>query len=92
MSEGMVTVNIVEIEQVLLNLIRNSTEAMAEADRGCRTLILRSWLMSPGYTVVSVSDSGRGFEIESVDRIFDPFFTTKPQSLTEKGLSDINRL
>ena len=81
MSEGMVTVNIVEIEQVLLNLIRNSTEAMAEADRGCRTLILRSWLMSPGYTVVSVSDSGRGFEIESVDRIFDPFFTTKPQGM-----------
>ena len=81
LSDGIVTINIVEIEQVLLNLIRNSMEAMTDIDRACRVLTLRSWLLSPGFNVVSVSDSGRGFDPASVDRIFDPFFTTKPQGM-----------
>ncbi|MFO1152231.1 MAG: PAS domain-containing protein [Rhodospirillales bacterium] len=81
MNDGMVTVNLVEIEQVLLNLIRNSTEAMVEIDRTARSLTVRSWLLSSEFTAVSVSDSGRGFGVENAEKIFDPFFTTKPQGM-----------
>lgn len=79
--DGLVSVNIVEIEQVLLNLIRNSTEAMADVDRSGRSLTLRSWLPSTEVIAVTISDTGRGLDAEHIDKIFDPFFTTKSQGM-----------
>lgn len=76
-----VTVNLVEIEQVLLNLLRNSLEAMADAEKEARTLRLRTGMFAPNSLIVTVSDNGRGFDPESEDRMFDPFFTTKPQGM-----------
>ena len=63
-----------EIQQVLLNLINNSLDAMEE--RG-GTLYLSAGLKDETI-VIEVSDNGRGIPKEDFSRIFDPFFTTKP--------------
>lgn len=76
-----VTVNIVELEQLLLNLIRNSMEAMADIDDARQALRLSTGMVSAGVLIVTVADTGRGFDPADVERAFDPFFTTKPQGM-----------
>ncbi len=71
----------IQIEQVLLNLVRNSLDALAGAGPGDRKLILRSALTENGRIEVAVSDSGPTILPEVLDRVFDPFFTTKPNGL-----------
>lgn len=74
-----------QIEQVILNLVRNSIEAINEADeRGGRIRI--GSRISNGYIYVTVSDSGAGVNATDLNRIFDPFYTTK-ESGTGLGLS-----
>jgi C4-dicarboxylate-specific signal transduction histidine kinase len=77
----MVAVNTVEIEQVLLNLIRNSLEAMADVPAGRRVLTLRTARTAPLVHLVTVADRGFGFDSSSLYRVFDPFFTTKPHGM-----------
>jgi signal transduction histidine kinase len=62
-----------ELEQVLLNLVLNAVQALA--DEG--TIRVRTVLRGE-EVVLSVSDDGCGIAPELLDRIFDPFFTTKP--------------
>ena len=70
----------VQILQVLLNLIKNACDAMAETDPHERWLMLRA--VSDGEHVeVSVADRGCGIPQERVDRIFEPFITTKAQGM-----------
>src|SRR6516165_4706695 len=64
----------VQLQQVLLNLVKNGVEAMTGAQP--RTLSLESRTDESGNVVVAVRDSGTGFGSE-VDRLFTPFFTTK---------------
>jgi PAS domain S-box-containing protein len=78
-----------QLQQVLLNLILNGSEAMNEVDGADRELAVRTSLDGPGTLVVSVRDSGPGLDANHTDRLFDPFFTTKPEGLG-MGLS-INR-
>jgi two-component system, NtrC family, sensor kinase len=63
-----------EVEQVLVNLINNSLDAMEKA---AGTIVITTRLQGH-YVVVDVSDSGPGIEKENLARVFDPFFTTKP--------------
>jgi two-component system, sporulation sensor kinase E len=68
-----VTVNPTEIEQVLMNLIRNAAEATRNGE--CRVLIKteqRGWGVR-----LTVADNGVGIPPERLPRIFDPFYTTK---------------
>jgi C4-dicarboxylate-specific signal transduction histidine kinase len=66
----------VQLQQVLINLVVNATEAMrASADRR-RELLLRS-AKDPDGVLVQVQDSGPGIKPELANRIFEPFFTTK---------------
>jgi len=64
-----------QIEQVLLNLMRNAMEAMLSAHR--RVLTLSTAPESGGGVRVSVRDSGPGIEPEALARIFEPFYTSK---------------
>jgi two-component system, LuxR family, sensor kinase FixL len=67
--------NRIEIQQVLINLVRNSLEAMAGADR--RELDLTTTLRRPDLVEFAVVDSGPGIDPDVADRIFEAFVTTK---------------
>jgi PAS domain S-box-containing protein len=70
----------VQLQQVLLNLIMNGIEAMAEVTDRPRLLGVQSRIDESGEVLVAVSDSGTGFGLES-DRVFNPFFTTKANGM-----------
>ncbi len=73
-----VSVDRIEIEQVVMNLVRNSIEAMTEIEAGKRRLRIRTSKAGKNLVEVVVSDSGVGFPAELADKAFDPFFSTKP--------------
>lgn len=66
----------VQIQQVLINLIRNGAEAMCDTPFANRHLIIRSEL-APNSIRVSVEDRGAGIPPDQLPRLFEAFFTTK---------------
>ena len=66
----------VQLQQVAMNLIFNSIEAMRDVDRK-REMTITSQRAEDEKILVSVSDTGMGFPPQLAERIFDPFFTTK---------------
>lgn len=81
-----VVVDPIQIEQVILNLVRNGIEAMDRTPADERRLMIKT-SAGPNNTVcVSVRDAGRGLTPEIAAQAFDPFFTTKPGG-TGLGLS-----
>ena len=76
---GPVRADRIQLQQVLLNLILNALEAMAdqEAPGGGRRLMLRTNRGADGYAEVSVRDTGCGIPPEVMDRLFEAYFTTK---------------
>ena len=75
----------VQLQQVLMNLIINSIDAMKEVD-GARELVIKSQREENERVLVSVSDTGVGLPPQQADQIFNAFFTTKPDG-TGMGLS-----
>jgi signal transduction histidine kinase len=79
-----VMVNANQIQQVFLNLINNSCDAMPNGGR----IIIKTKNNSDGKITVEFSDTGSGIVSENLARIFDPFYTTKsPGKGTGLGLS-----
>ena len=74
----------VQLQQVVMNLIVNSIEAMREVD-GIRKMVIRSQRAEHRLILVSVSDTGMGVAPQHTEQVFDPFFTTKPHG-TGMGL------
>lgn len=72
-----VSVDGLQIQHVILNLLRNALEALAVADPGDREVVIRTALLDGGGVEFSLTDSGPGVAAEAAERIFDPFFTTK---------------
>ena len=70
----------VQIQQVLLNLLMNASEAMKDNDRAERQIVVRTTACPEGVRF-SVADSGPSISPEAFDRLFEPFFTTKTQGL-----------
>jgi PAS domain S-box-containing protein len=70
----------VQLQQVLLNLIMNSIEAVTTVTNRPRLLWVQSRIDESGDVVVAISDSGTGFGSE-VDHVFTPFFTTKAKGM-----------
>jgi len=66
----------VQLQQVLMNLIMNSIDAMKDVE-GTRELAINSRLAENEEVQVSVSDTGVGLPPEQADQIFHAFFTTK---------------
>jgi PAS domain S-box-containing protein len=71
----------IQIEQVILNLVRNSMDAMAANDSARKRLTIHMLKSEPGEVKVSISDTGPGCPQEVVERLFEPFFTTKSTGL-----------
>src|SRR5437879_13596049 len=74
----------VQLQQVLMNLIMNSIDAMKDAD-GTRELAIKSQPTENDQVLVSVSDTGVGLPPQKADQVFSAFFTTKPHG-TGMGL------
>jgi len=66
----------IQLQQVMMNLMINSIDAMKDVDT-TRELIIKSQRAEDEQLVVSVSDTGVGLPPQQADKIFDPFFTTK---------------
>ncbi|MCU1333580.1 MAG: hypothetical protein JWM08_2572 [Candidatus Angelobacter sp.] len=75
----------VQLQQVMMNLIMNSIDAMREAD-GTRELGIKSQPGENGHLMVCVSDTGPGLPPQQAELIFNAFFTTKHDG-TGMGLS-----
>ena len=79
-THDLVLADKVQIQQVLLNLIRNAIEAMESSER--RELVLSTDLVQDGtMLMISVADTGAGIAPEIASQLFQPFVTTKPQGM-----------
>jgi len=67
----------VQLQQVMLNLLRNASDAMSGVDDRPRQLVIRTERDVDGGVRLSVQDSGVGFEPDSINKLFDSFYTTK---------------
>ena len=66
------------IEQVVLNLLKNSAHALASVrDKDFKPQITIQTRTKGGYALIVVSDNGPGIPAEIKEHIFEPFFTTK---------------
>jgi signal transduction histidine kinase len=70
----------VQLEQVMLNLILNSIDAMNKIADRPRNLVIRSQKDGDGV-IVQVEDTGHGFKPEETNLIFEPFFTTRAEGI-----------
>jgi len=70
----------IQLQQVVLNLVVNSMDAMAAIPYG-RTVIGRTELNGGSTVEISISDSGPGIPPDKLAQVFDPFYTTKDQGM-----------
>jgi PAS domain S-box-containing protein len=69
--------NRVQLQQVILNLIRNASDAMSAVDDRPRQLLIRTEEDGDDRVRLTVRDAGVGFAPQSADRLFESFYTTK---------------
>lgn len=78
---GFVKGDRIQLQQVVINLIMNSAEAMENVTQRAREIVIRSSRSGNGQVAVEVQDSGDGVDPVVIDRLFEAFFTTKPKGL-----------
>jgi PAS domain S-box-containing protein len=71
----------VHFQQVVLNLVLNGMEAMAETPEEKRQVVVRTGPGNNGTVKIAVADSGPGIPIEKLPKLFEPFFTTKKEGM-----------
>ena len=69
------------IEQVILNLVRNAIDAIAEADPETRKVHIHTLINEENMIEVRITDTGPGLSAEQIETIFNTFVTTKPQGI-----------
>jgi two-component system sensor kinase FixL len=73
--------DIIQLEQVVLNFIRNGIDAMDAVEPENRNLTITTRRMGEAMVMVSTIDSGKGIAEEVMPKIFDAFYTTKPDGM-----------
>jgi PAS domain S-box-containing protein len=71
----------VQLQQVILNLVINGLEAIANNKDGTRELSVSSDVDEANNVIVAVRDSGEGLDSANLERVFDAFYTTKPEGM-----------
>jgi PAS domain S-box-containing protein len=73
----LVTGDRIQLQQVILNLVRNASDAMGSVDDRPRELVIRTEQEGGDRVRLSVKDAGLGFTGEVADKLFQAFYTTK---------------
>lgn len=80
--------DVIQIEQVILNLVRNAMDAVQSQPDGRRRITLTTSASEPDaaqpqrrWACLEIADTGPGLDDEKLRRLFDPFFTTKSEGL-----------
>ncbi|HKQ47904.1 MAG TPA: PAS domain S-box protein [Phycisphaerae bacterium] len=76
-----IEIDVIQIEQVLLNLLRNACQALHEPHTAPRRIVVSTHLGERGTIEVAVCDTGPGVSPAVADRLFQPFFTTKSDGM-----------
>lgn len=71
----------VQLQQVMLNLVRNACDAMKRVDDRPRRLLVRTQVPGDGNVHLSVRDAGEGFGTQAPERLFESFYTTKEDGM-----------
>jgi PAS domain S-box-containing protein len=71
----------VQIEQVVMNLLRNGLEAMEDTPEESRRLVIKTAWLGNEMIHAEVSDCGKGIGPENLEKVFEPFFTTRPEGM-----------
>lgn len=79
LADGLPLVNgdAVQLQEVILNLIRNAVDAMEAVEGRPRQLVIRTERGFDNHVRLSVQDSGVGFNPQTAERLFEQFYTTK---------------
>jgi PAS domain S-box-containing protein len=76
-----VTGDRVQLQQVMLNLIRNGSDAMTDIDDRTRELLIKTEADQDDQVCLSVTDAGVGFGSDSANKLFNAFYTTKKDGM-----------
>jgi PAS domain S-box-containing protein len=71
----------VQLQQVILNLLRNALDSMSAVHDRPKQLMITTAMSEPDHVTLAVQDSGPGVDPADLERIFDPFYSTKPGGL-----------
>lgn len=85
------TVNPIEIEQVILNLLRNAIDAVRDLPPAQRSITVQTQRTTPTRICARITDTGPGLAPDHAENLFRPFYSTKPSGLG-LGLAIANRI
>jgi signal transduction histidine kinase len=71
----------VQLQQVLINLVTNACDAMADTPREARALTIRTGLDGHDFVLISVCDAGPGIAEGKLEQVFEPFYTSKANGM-----------
>ena len=71
----------IQLQQVILNLLRNASEAMSSVNDRPRELLIRTHLDENNRVRLSVKDAGSGFDPKAAEKLFEAFYTTKKNGM-----------
>ena len=71
----------VQLQQVILNLLRNASDAMSACDDRPRELLIHTAGTEPHGVLLAIQDSGSGIDPANFERVFEAFYTTKAGSM-----------
>jgi PAS domain S-box-containing protein len=77
----LVTIDPIQIEQVIVNLFRNSLDALTKNPESNRSLYIQTGISYNQEVAVNISDNGPGIEIDDIEKLFQPFYSNKPDNM-----------
>lgn len=71
----------IQIDQVILNLVKNAIEALSDGSTGNKTLLIKTQMTQNDKVTVTIADSGKGVDEAMKKRLFTPFSTSKKNGM-----------